>query len=297
MTLLRSHESAEPVESGIDDLMPETDEGADTPSRAAAWRHGVAIALVAVVAVAVTVALFQGPIQELWYRNRQHQLAADMNAARPGVAPGQAIAVLQVPRLGINTVVVEGDNPERLRNGPGHRVGTPPPGALGNSVIVGHRSAWGGPFASLHKVRRGDLIAVQTRKKQTIVYKVTAEARVGGADARLLRQTKDHRLTLITGRGGSFSDDWLVVTAVSGNARPATSTFEPLSAVSPSGSLIFNLTLLIALGAFGAAAAAFVYLRRRSARTVTVGLVIAPLVALGALCLLLNLDLLLPPLV
>ena len=138
---------------------------------------------------------------------------------------------------------------------------------------------------------------MQTRKKQTIVYKVTAEARVGGADARLLRQTKDHRLTLITGRGGSFSDDWLVVTAVSGNARPATSTFEPLSAVSPSGSLIFNLTLLIALGAFGAAAAAFVYLRRRSARTVTVGLVIAPLVALGALCLLLNLDLLLPPLV
>ncbi len=46
MTLLRSHESAEPVESGIDDLMPETDEGADTPSRARGWRHGVAIALV-----------------------------------------------------------------------------------------------------------------------------------------------------------------------------------------------------------------------------------------------------------
>jgi LPXTG-site transpeptidase (sortase) family protein len=201
-----------------------------------------------------------------------------------------------VPRLGINTVVVEGDNPERLRNGPGHRIGTPPPGARGNTVIVGHRRAWGGPFAALDKIRTGDLIALQTRKKQTVVYKVTAEARVGGAGARLLRQTKDHRLTLITGRGGSFSDDRLIVTAVSGRARPATSRVVPLSAVSPSGSAIFNLTLLIALGALALAFVAFRYLRRRAARAVTVGFVIAPLVALGALCLLLNFDLLLSPL-
>ena len=51
---------------------------------------------------------------------------------------------------------------EDLRGGPGHLIGTPLPGALGNSVILGHRHAWGGPFADLTKLRRGDLIAVET---------------------------------------------------------------------------------------------------------------------------------------
>ncbi len=48
------------------------------------------------------------------------------------------------------------------------------------------------------------------------MYRVTSIRQVGGTDTELLRSTRDHRLTLVTGRGGRLSDDRLVVTAVSG---------------------------------------------------------------------------------
>jgi LPXTG-site transpeptidase (sortase) family protein len=302
VTLLRPAEAVEPLEAEVDDEAVDLEGDATTSKRSGDWRRAIAWILAIALGVAVTVALFQGPVQELWYRNRQHQLAADMNQARPHTSPGQAIAVLQVPRLGINAVVIEGDNPERLRNGPGHRVGTPAPGERGNSIVAGHRSAWGGPFAELHRVRRGDLIAVRTRasashrEPQTVVYKVTATASVGGGDTHLLRQTKDHRLTLVTGRGGTFSTDRLIVTAISGTRAPGSTRVASFGAVSSSGSVIFNFTLLVALAALGLAWFAFTYLRRRESRPVTAAIVIGPLVGLGVLCLLLNFDLLLPAL-
>jgi LPXTG-site transpeptidase (sortase) family protein len=302
VTLLRPPESDAPAPELADDELPELDETPYRATRAGGWRRIVAIVAAVAVGVVLTVALFQGPVQDLWYRNRQHQLAADMNQQRPSVSPGQAVAVLQVPRLGLNVVVVEGDTAEQLRNGPGHRVGTPAPGDRGNSVVAGHRSAWGGPFSKLDRMRKGDLIAVRTRAtakhrvQQTVVYKVTATARTGGGDSGVLRQTRDHRLTLVTGRGGTFSDDRFVVTAVSGTPAGGRSTFVSLGAVSPSGSVIFNLTVLVALVAIGLAVWAFRYLRRRDARMMTAAVVVTPLVVLGALCLLLNLDLLLPPL-
>ncbi len=295
MTLLRSRDELEPVAPELDGVADEIDHDAvPTPDRRS-WRRGIAIVLVVVTLVAAVVALFQGPVQDIWYRNRQHHLAADMNEPRDGVAPGQAIALLQIPRLGVNLVVVEGDNEERLRGGPGHRIGTAAPGARGNTVIAGHRNAWGGPFAALTKVRKGDLIAVQTRAKKTVVYKATSGARAGGAGARLIPETKDHRLTLVTSRGGNFSDDRLVVTAVSGKASGAAPQLRRMSVVSPGGSVLFNTTMLVALAALGVAFGAALYLRRRSGAVAVVAVVL-PLAALGGLCLLLNLDLLLPPL-
>jgi LPXTG-site transpeptidase (sortase) family protein len=297
MTLIREDaalEAVEPDEPAVVGTDVPPDEGV-TVARTS-WKRVVAIALLGALAAGVTVALFTGPVERIWYRNRQHQLASDMNAPRAGVAPGQAIAVLQVPRLGVNVVVIEGDNPERLRSGPGHRVGTARPGTRGNSLIVGHRSAWGGPFGSLARVRKGDLIAVQTRAKKTVVYKVTAVAAVGGSDTRLLQSTKDYRLTLVTGRGGRFSDDRLVVSAISGTRAKGQSSARPIEAQTPSQSVIFNVTILLALVAFTLAIGAAIYLRRRESGVIAKIVVVAPLVAAGTLCLLLDLDLLLPPL-
>ena len=67
---------------------------------------------------------------------------------------GNAIGVVQIPRLGLNVVVAEGDAPQQLRSGPGHRFGTALPGDIGNAVIVGHRSGWGGPLASIGTSRK-----------------------------------------------------------------------------------------------------------------------------------------------
>ena len=67
--------------------------------------------------------LTEGPFGRTWYETRQHQLAADLAAHQARVLPGQALGILQIPRLGTNVVVQEGDDVQHLRSGPGHHAG------------------------------------------------------------------------------------------------------------------------------------------------------------------------------
>jgi sortase A len=125
--------------------------------------------------------------------------------------------VIQIPRLDVNVYAVEGDTVAELRAGPGHRPGTPLPGKRGNSVIVGHRKAWGHPFRDLGKLRpRRDIVVTAVRGADPAIFVVRSVHHVSGDDTRLLRPSDDHRLTLVAGDGGLLSDDRIVVTAVSG---------------------------------------------------------------------------------
>jgi sortase A len=78
--------------------------------------------------------------------------------------PGDAIAVLYIPRLGADyrQVVLEGTAEAQLSQGPGHYVGTALPGEQGNLAIAGHRVGKGSPFLELDTLRPGDPIVVET---------------------------------------------------------------------------------------------------------------------------------------
>lgn len=296
MTMLRDETELEPVEV-TDEPIPDVDVDLDETAEASRWRwqRVVAIIVVAVLVVVLTFAFFTGPVERAWYRNRQSQLAADMTATHPRIEPGQAVAVLQIPKYDVNVVVIEGDGPQRLRSGPGHRVGTPFPGARGNSVVMGHHRAWGAPFGALSKVKRGDWIVVQSRAQKTVAYSVRSIKEVGGGDTALLRSSKDYRLTLVTGRGGRTSSDRLVVTAISGKRATGSSSGRFVRAETPGPSLPFNLTLLAALVLIGLAAGAWIYLRHRSRMAARI-VVVLPMAAAAILAALLYVDLFLPPL-
>jgi sortase A len=152
-------------------------------ARAGAW----AIAVWALVTpVAVVLVLYGvGPLLEQRdqtalladYRVEVRQ-AANQSLGLPGVevptrAPetGAPVAILDIPKLRIEQVVVEGVSPQQTRRGPGHVPGTRGPGQPGNSAIVGRRSAFGGPFRTLGELRPGDPILVTTIQGQT-VYEV-----------------------------------------------------------------------------------------------------------------------------
>ncbi len=100
----------------------------------------------------------------------------------------------------------------------------------------------------------------------------------------------------MTDRGGRWSNDRLIISAVSGKQVRDRGGFTPLPAPASGPSVVFNLTLLMAVLAFALAAGAHRYLRTRSG-TFARAVVVLPLVVAGVLCLLLNLDLLFPPLV
>lgn len=69
---------------------------------------------------------------------------------------------LRIPKLGVDTIVVEGTSKEALDAGAGHYPGTPLPGGPGNVAIAGHRTTYGKPFADLDLMQPGDRVELDT---------------------------------------------------------------------------------------------------------------------------------------
>jgi sortase A len=80
------------------------------------------------------------------------------------VALGSPVAVLQIPALHMQDVVMEGTTGQVMEGGPGHLRDTPLPGQQGVSVILGRRAAYGAPFAGLGSLAPGDPISVVTQE-------------------------------------------------------------------------------------------------------------------------------------
>lgn len=254
------------------------------------------IALVVVVAGWVLFELFEGPVASSWYTVRQHQLAAQLNASRSHKGLGAAIAILQAPNVGINTVIAEGDSPQQLHSGPGHRADTPFPGDVGNSVIVGHRKGWGGPFRSAGNLQTGqDLVVYSVDPARNGFFKIISVKRVSASDLTPFAPSTDRRLTIVTGDGGQFSDQRLVITAVSGKVGKLKAAEPGTITTTSSGSRLWNSSMLLAVLAVAVGGLLIFGLRRRY-RLQVAAVVAAPLLVLGLLGLFMNLDLYLPPL-
>jgi len=120
-------------------------------------------------------------------------------AASPGGLPrvGQPVAVLTIPAIGLEKVVVEGTTPELLKDGPGHFRNTPLPGQFGNSVITARRTTYGKPFGNLDAIKIGDDIEVTTAEG-TFRYVVTTTGTVTGGQTDVLASTGNSQLVLVT---------------------------------------------------------------------------------------------------
>jgi len=110
---------------------------------------------------------------------------------------GQAVAIIRIPKIGVDWGVVNGVSLADLRNGPGHYPQTPLPGETGNAAIAGHRTTYGAPFNRLDELAAGDLIEVTTLK-DTYTYKVDEMKVVRPNQVEVLDPTPDARLTLTT---------------------------------------------------------------------------------------------------
>jgi len=78
------------------------------------------------------------------------------------LALGSPVAVLTIPKIGLNVVVLEGTSGQILQGGPGHLRDTQLPGQAGISVIMGRRATYGEPFARLSSLGPGQLFTVTT---------------------------------------------------------------------------------------------------------------------------------------
>ena len=116
-------------------------------------------------------------------------------ATLPQIAEGDPIARIEMPRIGVDKIVVAGVEKTDLKKGPGHYPETPMPGQLGNAAIAGHRTTFGQPFFDVDKLDNGDEIILTTLTGR-YVYRVTGQQIVSPNDYQVISTTDPTRATL-----------------------------------------------------------------------------------------------------
>jgi LPXTG-site transpeptidase (sortase) family protein len=176
------------------------------------WRK-VALAVGGALLAVVVGFLLTNTYATLWQHRLESEWGRALRAGAPGApAAGEPVAKIVIPRLGVERVVVEGQDRSSLRKAPGHVPGSALPGEPGNAVIRGHRLLWSGPFRDLHTLNLGSEIHVQTAEG-TAVYLVAGVFQQDGSRIDLFEDTTLPYLTLVTSDPPFRADGTLVVRA------------------------------------------------------------------------------------
>ena len=88
----------------------------------------------------------------------QVQIAAEARAYQRTLHTGDPVGRLQIGRIGLKMVVVEGTDDETLKKGPGHYTPSALPGEGHLIYVAGHRTTYLAPFAHINDIRVGDYI-------------------------------------------------------------------------------------------------------------------------------------------
>jgi sortase A len=199
----------------------------------------------------------------------------------PGTAPefGSAVALIQIPAIGISQVVAEGTSSQITQSGPGHMPGTVLPGQIGESVIVGRRTTFGAPFYAVPNLKVGDKITVTTLEG-TSTYKVfTPKSDLLPQNRLVLRTSSPLLLSL------GAKDIYAELQNLPFVATPRNAPNEPHKSPWP--------MLIVALQLVGLAALGVRFTSRKFSRSIT-WLLCTPLLFGALLALTLSINLLLP---
>jgi len=110
------------------------------------------------------------------------------------VVEGDVIGEMEVPRLGLKTIFVQGDSPRILRRAVGHLPETALPGEAGNVALAGHRDT---VFRPLRGIQPGDAIMIKTPDGE-FEYRVESTQVVLPNDVQVLQPSSENTLTLVT---------------------------------------------------------------------------------------------------
>ncbi len=168
--------------------------------------------------------------------------SADQTPIPMSYDEGQALAVLEIPAIGVSKTIVEGTTRDALRSGPGHYATTPLPGRPGNAAVAGHRTTHGAPFFDIDLLQPGDEIQVETLEGR-FTYVVEAQDDGAGGqighmivdpeDVGVIADQGDDRITLTACHPKYSARQRIIVTAtLVGSPEPdlAVAAAEPLDA-------------------------------------------------------------------
>jgi sortase A len=164
------------------------------------WTHrGLLVCAVLMLGYCGFVLLDAWSFQRSGQRSLDRELAGRINAPvspreLPPLAAGGLIGRIEIARLGVSVMVIEGTSSKTLRRAAGHIAGTAMPGQPGNIGISAHRDTF---FRPLRNIHRNDLITVTT-VLGAYHYRVVSTRIVGPSDVEVLGSGRAEILTLVT---------------------------------------------------------------------------------------------------
>lgn len=133
------------------------------------------------------------------------------NVPIPTPGPEQAIRI-QIPALGIDAPIVQGDGWEQLKKGVGQHIGTGNPGEKGNLVLSAHNDIFGEIFRDLDRLKPGDEVILYTNQR-AYTYLVSASNIVEPTKVEVMASTLKPTATLISCYPYLVDDQRIVVSA------------------------------------------------------------------------------------
>jgi sortase A len=127
--------------------------------------------------------------QSLWDAGRIRAYTRALNHPSP-----PPLALLRIPRLGLEVPVLEGTDEWTLDRAVGHIEGTSPPDQAGNVGIAGHRDGF---FRVLKDISEGDVVEIALLSGVRR-FRVARVSIVTPEDVRVLAPTQRPLLTLVT---------------------------------------------------------------------------------------------------
>jgi sortase A len=112
-----------------------------------------------------------------------------------GDEPLLRIGSIEIPTLGVDSVLYQGIRLTTLDQGPGHWPGTALPGEVGNTVVAGHRTSHGRVFRDIDRLQAGDEIIFNTLEGRH-VYRVTGVQIIEPYDVWIVDPTDFGRATI-----------------------------------------------------------------------------------------------------
>jgi sortase A len=111
------------------------------------------------------------------------------------IKQGDAIGRIDIDRIGLNAVFLQGTDTGTLQHGPGHYLKTSLPGQPGTVAIAGHRTTYLAPFRHINEIEDGDEIRLEM-PYAAFTYEVTRHAIVEPGDVKILRPVGYDQLVL-----------------------------------------------------------------------------------------------------
>lgn len=177
--------------------------------------------LVLLVDVGVTLAWkepvssFYGAIQQLRAENQLDELEESFRSREPDVSgladrraarmladafedeieTGRAIGRIDVPRLDLDAVVLQGTDTATLRLGPAHYEDTGLPGQGKTIGVAGHRTTYLAPFRTLDRLEQGDELSLRM-PYGVFTYELERQRVVEPSEVGIVRDVRHERLVL-----------------------------------------------------------------------------------------------------